>query len=631
MYIVLKHKILNLKSIIQYSVLLKECKKMKNLKCVLSLRKLSLAIAALMAITFVSCSDDDLGPAPMVSVSNETSQNAVNTVVGTTITIEAAEGIKELIVLKNGVEFLTETFDGKKEATYEFQYTLTEVIGTVINFTFQVVDMEGRASARTPVFTVTVTAKPIRIIEAGNYLGEMTWYADTIYHLFGFVRIGSDVPQADGSFLINRGNNVLTIEPGTLIIGDKETKATLVVQRGAKIIADGTVDNPIVMTSEMPVGQRLPGDWGGLVVCGEVINNQGPNIELEGKYGAYFGGTVALDDASHSSGIIRYVRIEYAGVPINPNEEINTLTMGSVGKGTIIEYVQASYGLDDAFEWFGGSVDCKYLIAYRGLDDDFDVDFGYSGHVQFGIGIRDASLADQSGSNGFEVDNNGSGTAVEPFTSAAFSNITIIGPKKTNETPVNLQFQHAAQLRRASKLKIYNTFMTGYPAGLFIDDSRGNTSGYALSDELRVRNTILAGVANWGGNGYGSAYEKAVEGEVSGLPFGDNARHPNAPRDLSLKQSDTQGFNIVEWFNTPSFNNKRLASWTEAGIDPTVFDLMKNPKMTPNAGSMLLNAAKWDNIPEANHFEKVDFIGAFGDTDWTEGWAEFMPQTVVYY
>lgn len=402
-------------------------------------------------------------------------------------------------------------------------------------------------------------------------------------------------------------------------------------------MAEGTVDNPIVMTSERPAGSKNPGDWGGLVVCGETVNNQGANIELEGNYQAYHGGTVALDDATHSSGVIRYVRIEYAGVPINPNEEVNTLTMGSVGKGTTIEYVQASYGLDDAFEWFGGSVDCNYLIAYRGLDDDFDVDFGYSGHVQFGLGIRDNALADQSGSNGFEVDNNGSGAAVEPFTSGKFSNMTLIGPKKTRETPVNGQFQHAAQLRRASKLKIYNTFMTGYPHGLYIDDSRGNTSGYALADDLRVRNTIIAGVDGWGGNGFGSAYDAALEGTITGLPFLDgagNARgnHPNSePRGLGLRGNDTDGWNIVSWFNTPAFNNKRLAAWNEAGIDGSIFDLVESPKLTPSAGSLLLTYAVWDNVPEAAQFEQVPFIGAFGTEDWTAGWAEFMPQQVTYY
>lgn len=596
-------------------------------------RKLLFASLMLVgtAIVFTACDDDEeLGALPSLNISNETAQNATSNTVSTTVSFDASEGAKELIILKNGLVYKTEALNGQKSGSYLFEYTISETIGAAINFTFQVVDNKDRASSTSPVFSVNVTAKPIRVVQPGNYLGEIKWYSDTIYHLHGYVRIGRDVRNQDGTHTINRGNNVLTIEPGTLIIGDKESKAVLIVQRGAKIVAEGTRQNPIVFTSEMPIGQRLPGDWGGVVICGETVNNQGANIEMEGNYGAYHGGTVALDDASHSSGSMRFVRIEYAGVPINPNEEVNSLTMGSVGLGTTFEYIQCSYGLDDAFEWFGGSANAKYLVAYRGLDDDFDVDFGFSGHIQFAIGIRDAALADQSGSNGFEVDNNDSGSASTPFTAAAFANVTIIGPKKTRETPINLQFQHAAHLRRANKIKIYNSFMTGYPEGIFIDDSRGNTSGYAIADELRIRNTIIAGVDGWGGNGYGSALA-AAEGAVEGLPFGNNTQHPNAPRGISLKQSATEGFNIVSWFETPSYNNKRLASWTLAGIDPTIFDLTSNPKMTPSAGSILLDYAKWDNVPEKAMFEQVDFIGAFGSEDWTQGWTEFLPGTVVYY
>jgi hypothetical protein len=606
---------------------------MRRINYLLSIRNIAIALLAIVTIAFASCKgDDELGAVPSISISSETAQNSPKSKVTTTLTITAEEGAKELTIYKNGLNYQTENLNGEKSVEYEFTYEIAEPIGSVINFTFQVVDNEGRISSSTAVFAVNVTAKPIKVVPGGNYLGQITWSADTIYHLFGYVRIGSDTKNADGTHTIDRGNNVLTIEPGTLIIGDKQTKAVLVIQRGAKVIAEGTADNPIVFTSEQPVGTRLPGDWGGVVICGETVNNQGANIELEGKYGAYHGGNIDLTDATHSSGSMKYVRIEYAGVPINPNEEVNSLTMGSVGKGTKLEYIQCSYGLDDAFEWFGGSVDCKYLIAYRGLDDDFDVDFGYSGHVQFGIGIRDNQLADQSGSNGFEVDNNGAGSATPPFTAAAFSNMTIIGPKKTNETPLNRNFQHGAQLRRASKLKIYNSFFTGYPWGIYIDDSKGNTSGYALADELRIRNTIIAGVENWGGNGYGSVYDTNVDGTIAGLPFGENKKHPNSePLGWGLKQDATEGFNIVDWFLTASFNNKNLAKWSDVGIDGSIFDLTKNPKMTPNAGSMLLDYAKWDNVPEANSFEKVNFAGAFGTTDWTQGWTEFLPQTVVYY
>lgn len=587
-------------------------------------------------LLFQSCTkDEELGAVPEVELRNTEAANAIGNKISTTLNITAPEGIASISILKNGVTFRTEEISGKpKNLSWDFEYVVSDPIGSIINFTFVVTDAKDRSS-ETAVFSLRVTAKPIKEVPAGSLLGNHTWYSDTIYRINGFVRVGSDLLQQDGTYKQEIGT--LTIQPGTLIVGDKESKGTLIVQRGSKIFAEGTADNPIVMTSEAPIGLRLPGDWGGLVMCGRVKNNQGPNVQLEGGYGGFHGGTVELDDVNESSGVLRYVRIEYAGIPINPNEEVNSLTMGSVGKGTIIEHVQASYGLDDAFEWFGGSVDCKYLVAYRCLDDDLDVDFGYSGFVQFALVIRDPNYADQSGSNGFEVDNNGSGSNQTPFTSGRFANVSIIGPKKTRETQINTNYQHGAQLRRNSMLRIYNSFITGFPSGIYIDDERGSTSGHALNDDLRLRNVILAGVDHWGGNGYGSAYDAAVEGTVEGLPFRDSNGNPlgnqnPVPRGVSLKQdAKNPNFNVVTWFNKAEYGNKRLAKWQDAGINPTIFDLSANPGVLPMSGSMLLNAARWDNVPEADKFEKVNFAGAFGTQDWTAGWTEWLPGVKVYF
>ncbi len=428
----------------------------------------------------------------------------------------------------------------------------------------------------------------------GNLTGTVNWTADKIYRLNGFVRV------QDGG--------VLNIAAGTVIFGDFETKGTLVVQRGGKINAVGQANNPIVMTSEKAPGLRQPGDWGGLVICGRARNNvAGGEAELEGGYGAFHGGT----DDNDNSGTLKYVQINFAGIPINPNEEVNSLTMGSVGKGTSIEYVLCAYGLDDAFEWFGGNVDGRYLVAYRGLDDDLDVDLGYSGNVQFALGIRNASSADQSGSNGWEVDNDGQGSSNEPYTSATFSNVTIIGPKKTRETPISLQFQHCAQLRRNSRIKIHNTFMTGYPDGLYLNGS-GSVAA-AQANELRVRNTILAGVEHWGGNGWGSAGTIFTDAPANGN------QHPNNPRGNPLK-TDVDGFDITAWFNTAGWGNQVMDKWQDAGINGSIFDL-GTPNVLPNGGSVLLSGADFNGLP--GFFQQVPFRGAFGTTDWTQGWVDW--------
>ena len=569
-------------------------------------------------LAFSACKKDEpvkeLGPAPTLATSAESALGVAGAEVSVTLNINAPEGAKSLNILKNGLPSAVVNFNGETDLTHEFKYAVEALpFGTVINFTFVATDQIDRQSD-IRAFAVTVIAKPIVEVPEGNITGNVTWTADKIWRVNGFVRV------QDGGRL--------TIEPGTLVIGDRESKGTLIVQMGGKIFADGTKDNPIVMTSENPPGQREPGDWGGLVVCGRAPNNvtavTGQPVELEGGYGGWHGG----NDPDDNSGVIRYVRIEYAGIPINPNEEVNTLTMGSVGRGTVIEYVMASYGLDDAFEWFGGTVDGRYLIAYRNLDDDWDVDLGYSGRVQFGLSIRGASLADQSGSNAFEVDNNGAGSDAQPYTSGVFANMTNIGPKKTRETPISLQFQHAAQLRRNSRISIYNSFLTGYPDGLYIDDARGGSGQAALDGHLQIRNVYLAGVEHWGGNGYGSA------GDIfTGAPS-NGAQHPNAPRGRALKSHENfPGGHaaMVNWFNTPEFNNHLVAKWEDLGIDGSLFDLGV-PKVTPNAGSVLLNAAKWDNTPKAdNFFEKVPFAGAFGTTDWTAGWAEWNCHIVRYF
>jgi hypothetical protein len=443
---------------------------------------------------------------------------------------------------------------------------------------------------------------------SGSITSNTTWSEDKIYRLNGFVRV------QDGA--------TLTIQPGTVIVGDFESKGTLIVQKGGKINANGTAQKPIIFTSEKNPGFREPGDWGGVVICGKAPNNvPGGEAELEGGYGAFHGG----NDPADNSGVLRYVQINFAGIPINPNEEVNSLTMGSVGSATVIEYVQCAYGLDDAFEWFGGTVNAKYLVAYRGVDDDLDVDLGYSGNVQFALCIRDRSFADQSGSNGFEVDNDGTGSNNTPFTAPTFSNVSIIGPKKTRDTPISLQFQHGAQLRRNCKIKIHNSFITGYPYGLYVNQA--STAANAISGDLRVRNTVLAGVEHWGGNGYGSA------GSIFSGPPANGLQHPNNPRGTALRtDNDTQDppqpiMDIAGWFNTASFGNQLLEKWQDAGIDPSLFDVGA-PNVLPTGGSILLSGASFSGLP--SFFEQVSFRGAFGTQNWTSGWCDWTPTQTTY-
>ncbi len=272
----------------------------------------------------------------------------------------------------------------------------------------------------------------------------------------------------------------LTIEPGTIIRGDKTTQGSLIITRGSKIMADGTINNPIVFTSNENVGARTEGDWGGLVLLGNARNNQpGGVANIEGINPieeTKFGGN---DDADNS-GILRYVRVEFAGIALQPGKEINGVTFGSVGAKTIVDNVQVSFSGDDSFEWFGGAVDCKHLIAYRGIDDDFDTDFGFRGRVQFGLIIRDPEMSDAAGaSNGFESDNDAAGSNAKPLTAGVFSNITMVGAKGNGTVvlPNGEKFEKAFCIRRNSSISVFNTVSTGWEKGLSIE-------GVAVEDNV---------------------------------------------------------------------------------------------------------------------------------------------------
>lgn len=285
----------------------------------------------------------------------------------------------------------------------------------------------------------------------------------------------------------------LTIQPGTIIRGDKTTQGTLIITRGSKINAAGTASQPIVFTTNEDIGNRFEGDWGGLVVLGAARNNQPGGIaNIEGiapTTDTEFGGSNDADN----SGVLQYIRIEFAGIALQPNKEINGLTFGSVGSGTTVDHIQVSQSGDDSFEWFGGTVDARYLIAYRGLDDDFDTDFGYRGRVQFGLIIRDKDMSDAAGdSNSFESDNDATGSVAQPLTRAIFSNITTVGPKGDGSIslPVGEKFEKSFRLRRNTSISIFNSLSTGWEKGLSIEGTSAEDN--FTGDSAYFANNILA-------------------------------------------------------------------------------------------------------------------------------------------
>lgn len=409
----------------------------------------------------------------------------------------------------------------------------------------------------------------------------------------------------------------LTIEPGTVIKGDKASKAALIVERGGKLFAQGTASAPIVFTSAQAKGNRKPGDWGGIILCGKAQNNQ-KEMQIEGGPRTKHGG----NDNTDNSGVLSYVRIEFAGYPFMKDKEINGLTLGSVGSGTKLDHIQVSYSNDDSYEWFGGMVNAKYLIAYHGWDDDFDTDNGYSGKVQFGLVVRDSKIADTSLSNGFESDNEAGGGAVSPYTKATFSNITFVGPKLDNQfqntqnyitggnmNPMNGAalglFQSVMQIRRNSRLNCYNSVALGYPVGIILDNQKGDTQGAATKGDLHVNNVWFAGMDLTGVDDN--------KGKKDVLVTGYNEKSKPIYDESKKSFSST-------WFVKQS-GNKVLPNINDLGMQANGY--------MPTSGSALLTAAMFTNLD--SFFTQVPYIGAFNVGDnWLNGWTNFDPNNTDY-
>jgi len=460
--------------------------------------------------------------------------------------------------------------------------------------TIAVVSSDGSVTAiKIGSVTIVVTTKDgaktsecaVNVKQTGNSVnlegeikGNRNLSADSVYLLKGFVYV------IDGA--------KLTIPAGTVIKGDKATMGSLIIERGGKIDAQGTSAKPIVFTSSQAKGARTYGDWGGVILCGKAkINPTGGDAQIEGGPRTHYGGT---DDADNS-GILKYIRIEFAGYPFAPDKEINGLTFGGVGSGTTIDYIQVSYSADDSYEWFGGKVNCKHIIAFRGLDDEFDTDFGYSGKIQFAIGLRDYRKADISGSNGFESDNDASGSTNAPFTSPVFSNVSLIGPLDTITKSVSGDFKRGMHLRRNTKLKVYNSVFAGWPTGLMIDGT--STWANAQASDLQIKNCALIGMK------------------------------------ADFEGASVATLEVAAWYKDAARSNQIIGGAGKgnkyAGIFGTFLttDETKTPTLLP-ANNVLLSGADFTGFDA--FFTPTTFIGAFGTEDWTAGWANWNPQQTEY-
>lgn len=389
--------------------------------------------------------------------------------------------------------------------------------------------------------------------------------------------------QAGGTYFLDGKTYVdsaasLTIFGRVTIKGIKRSTAdsasALVVTRGAKIYAMGSADSAITFTS----AQATPavGDWGGVVIMGKARTNQNvngdPTIEgislptLPAGVSVRYGSTNAANDADNS-GIFRYVRILYAGAAIAANNELNSLTLGGVGSGTELHHVAVAYGQDDAFEFFGGTVSPRYLVSLNTNDDIFDFDFGYTGKLQFILGVRrgtgtGASYAD---ANGIESDNDGNSSSLTPQTQAQISNMTLISGTETACAGFTGTLS-GARLRRNTNYLIRNSVVIGYNTGINLEVGAANVANiaYNLIHGYTTASTVALPATNTTWTGCNANDNLLLSNPYgTGVNFQPYPLGGASPAESGANFTGLSGFTTVAYRGAfPADSNDWLGAWT---------------------------------------------------------------------
>ncbi len=424
------------------------------------------------------------------------------------------------------------------------------------------------------------TPAPADIVVTDDITENTTWTADNTYFLNGLVFVDAGA--------------TLTIEPGTVIKGREQATITsgdgasaLIVRRDATIMAMGSEDAPIIFTSELDdvnvsddLDQRNRGLWGGVIILGNATTNQPTtDNQIEGipeTENALYGGT----DDEDNSGVFYYVSIRHGGFSISgvEGDEINGLTLGGVGSGTTIGHVEVYANFDDCFEWFGGTVNTKYLVGAFCGDDSFDYDQGFRGKGQYWFSIHDD---DTAGRGGEHDGGDAGGDDATPFSTPVISNVTYIGSGENATVAGGDNNDRTFAIRDNAGGQYWNSVFTDYPGvAINIEDLADDA---AEDSRKRLEDGSLAFANNiWFGYGAGSMLTDIVQ---------DFAVTPLVDAGNSLADPLLAG----------------ISRTADGGLDPR-----------PNAGSPALAGAI--ELPEDDFFDDVIFQGAFSRDNWLENW-----------
>lgn len=396
-------------------------------------------------------------------------------------------------------------------------------------------------------------------VVSGTITSNLEFTNDYEWLLRGGVFVGDDIHET-----------ILSIEPGTTIYGETSTQGMLVIRRGSKIVADGTADQPIVFTSSKYKGERSRGDWGGLIINGRAPVNGCDTSPCEsfGEGGTgYYGGS----DPHDNSGILRYVRVEFAGHLISPDNELNGIAFQGVGDGTLVDYVQVHMNKDDGLEFFGGTVNVKHVLLTGIGDDSLDWTDGWQGNAQFIV----AQQYDDTSDNGIEADNNAENNESVPRSMPTLSNVTLIGSPDSDASDIGML------LREGTGAKIHNVIVVGFnEACLDIDHTA--TFNQATAGNLAFYNSILSCELQRSSS---SDFEEETEDPVT----------------------------VQSIFETEGRQNRITDPMLEAPYSAEA------PNFKPALGSPALIGAV---VPEDSFFETADFVGGVDpNNDWTTGWS----------
>jgi len=427
-------------------------------------------------------------------------------------------------------------------------------------------DCGGGSFCRTGKCIPCISEKAGTCLLTGTITENLVLSADITWILRGIVFVGDDINPI-----------TLTIEPGTVIKGELKTTGALVVRRNAKLKAEGTKEKPIVFTSDQPKGSRNRGDWGGIVINGRATTNRCAQssttvCESFGEGGTgWFGGS----DDNDSSGSMKYVRIEFAGKLISPENELNGLALQGVGSGTTLEYIQVHMGKDDGIEFFGGTANIRHVLITGSADDSLDWTYGWRGRAQFVI----IQQYDDDSDNGIEADNSDLDSTLKPRSQPTLSNFTIIGSPKSDKSDLGIL------LRAGTGARIYNSIVMGFnDACLSIDGPE--TFKHSADAQGKPTGTLVVS------NNYMSCAKITKEPKTAG------------------------SYTVADFYKTMNTGNQSKDPLLTAPLN------LSAPNFAPKSGSPVLSGAK---ILQEGFFNKVKYIGAMEPgKDWTKGWTTYV-------